>query len=94
MTQVIKRGCKKRESFNPSKIRGAIKNASKDAGFSASKVEEVVKEVGNGVIDFFGKKKIVKSVDIRKSILGRLKRSASAVEKSWKKFEKKKSGRF
>jgi transcriptional regulator NrdR family protein len=94
MTQVIKRGGKKRETFSPSKIKGAIKKAAKEAGFSASKVEDVVKEVGNSVIGFFGKKKVVKSVDIRRSILGRLERSAKAAAKSWKSFEKRKSGRF
>jgi transcriptional regulator NrdR family protein len=94
MTQVIKRGGKKRESFNPSKIKGAIKRSAKEAGFSASRVEEVVKNVGNGVIDFFGKKKVVKAVDIRKSILGRLERTAKKAAQSWKKFEKRKSGRF
>jgi transcriptional regulator NrdR family protein len=94
MTQVIKRGGKKREAFNPSKVKGAIKKAAKDAGFSASKVEDVVKEVGNGVIGFFGKKKVVKAIDIRKSILGRLERNAKKAAQSWKKFEKRKSGRF
>jgi transcriptional repressor NrdR len=94
MTQVIKRGGKKREAFNPSKIRNSVKKAAKEAGFSASKVEEVVKEVGNGVIGFFGKKKVVKAVDIRRSILGRLERSAKAVAKKWKSFEKRKAGRF
>jgi transcriptional regulator NrdR family protein len=94
MTQVLKRGCKRREAFNSSKIRNAIKKSAKEAGFSASKVEETVKEVGNGVIDFFGKKKIVKSVDIRKSILRRLERRAKIVAKKWKSFEKRKAGRF
>ena len=94
MTQVIKRGGKKRESFSPSKIKNAIRKSAKEAGFSSSKIEETVKEVGNGVIDFFGKKKVVKSVDIRRSILGRLGRSAKSVASKWKQFEKRKSGRF
>jgi transcriptional repressor NrdR len=94
MTQVMKNGCKKRENFNPSKIKGSIKKAAKDAGFSASKVEDVVKEVGNGVISFFEKKKIIKASAIRKSILGRLERKAKKVAQSWKNFEKRKSGRF
>jgi transcriptional repressor NrdR len=94
MTQVIKRGCKKKEAFSPSKIKNSVKKAAKEAGFSTSKIEDVVKEVGNGVIGFFEKKKVVKSVEIRRSILGRLDRSAKRVVKTWKKFEKRKSGRF
>jgi len=94
MTQVIKRGGKKREAFSPSKIKNAIAKSAKEAGFSSSKIEEVVKDVGNGVIGFFGKKKVVKAVDIRRSVLGRLERSAKSVAVQWKKFEKRKSGRF
>jgi transcriptional regulator NrdR family protein len=94
MTQVIKRGGKRRQAFNPSKIRTAIKKTAKEAGFSPSKVEETVKDVGEGVIGFFGKKKVVKSVDIRKSIIRRLERRAKVLASKWKQFEKKKSGRF
>jgi transcriptional regulator NrdR family protein len=94
MTQVIKRGGKRKQAFSPSKIKTAIKKTAKEAGFSSSKVEETVKEVGNGVINFFGKKKVVKAVDIRKSILRRLGRRAKILVSKWKKFEKKKSGRF
>jgi transcriptional regulator NrdR family protein len=94
MTQVIKRGGKRRQAFSPSKIKDAIKKSAKEAGFSPTKVEEIVKEVGNGVIDFFGKKKVVKAVDIRKSVLGRLERAYKKVALKWKQFEKRKSGRF
>ena len=94
MTQVIKRGGKKREVFSPSKIKNAIKKSAKEAGFSQAKVEGLVKEVGNGVIDFFEKKKVVKAVDIRRSILGRFDRTAKKVAVQWKRFEKRKSGRF
>ena len=94
MTQVIKRGGKRRQEFSPSKIRDAIRKTAKEAGFSPSKVEETVKEVGKGVIDFFGKKKVVKSVDIRRSVLGRLGRKAKLLASKWKSFEKRKSGRF
>ncbi|MCL5018308.1 MAG: ATP cone domain-containing protein [Candidatus Pacearchaeota archaeon] len=93
MTHVIKRGGRK-QTFMPSKIKSAIKGAAKEAGFSSAKVEDLVKEVGNGVIDFFGKKRVVKAVDIRKSILGRLQRRAKSVASAWKKFERKKSGKF
>ena len=94
MTQVIKKGGKKKQAFSPSKIKSAIQRSAKEAGFSPSKTEALVKEVGNGVIDFFGKKRVVKSTDIRRSILRRLERRAKAVVSKWKSFERKKSGRF
>lgn len=94
MTEVIKRGGQKKESFSPSKIKSAIRGAAKDAGFSPKKIEELVKEVGNNVVDIFGKKSVVKSVDIRKSVLGRLGRRAKSVASAWKKLEKRKAGKF
>jgi transcriptional regulator NrdR family protein len=94
MTHVIKRGGKRKQPFNPAKIKGAIKGAAKEAGFSPTKVEELVKEVGNEVIAFFGKKKVVKAVDIRRSIIGRLERKSKKVASEWKKFEKRKAGKF
>jgi transcriptional regulator NrdR family protein len=94
MTKVIKRGGKRKQAFNASKIRSSIKGAAKEAGFSPSKTQELVEEVGNSVIGFFGKKKVVKSVDIRKSIIRRLERRAKSVSAKWKHFEKRKSGRF
>lgn len=94
MTHVIKRGGKGKQAFSPSKIRNSIKGAAKEAGFSPTKIEGLVKDVGNEVIDFFGKKRVVKSVDIRRSILGRLERRTKSVASAWKKFEKRKSGKF
>jgi len=94
MTNVIKRGGQRKQAFSPSKIKSSIKGAAKEAGFSPKKTEEVVREVGNEVINFFGKKRVVKAVDIRKSILGRLQRRSKAAAAAWKRFEKRKAGRF
>ncbi len=94
MTEVIKRGGKKRQAFSPSKIKGAITKAAKEAGLSPKKSEELAKEVGGGVVGFFGKKRVVKATDIRKSILRRLERRAKSVAAKWRSFERKKSGRF
>jgi len=93
MTTVIKRGGR-RQSFMPSKIKKALKGAAKEAGFSQSKIQALVNEVGNGVISFAKKKRVIKSVDIRKSILNRLNSRAKKVASAWKKFEKRKHGRF
>jgi transcriptional regulator NrdR family protein len=89
MTTVIKRGGR-RQAFVPSKIRKALKGAAREAGFSAAKQRELVEEVGEAVINFFKKKKLVKSIDIRKSILRRLSTRAKSAASAWKKFEKRK----
>ncbi len=89
MTQVIKRGGKK-EKFNPGKIENALKGAAKKAGFSRGRIEKVVNEVGNAVINFYRKKNIVQTSAIRKSIVGRLDRNFKTVASAWRKQEKKK----
>ena len=94
MTTVIKRGGQRKQAFSPSKIKNAIRGTAKEIGFSPKKIEDTVREVGNEVIDFFSKKRVVKAVDIRKSILGRLERRSKAMASAWKKFERKKSGKF
>ncbi len=86
MTQVIKRGGLKRQSFSPAKIKKSIEKASKEAGFSRTKAEETVKKVGNAVIDFYKKKRVVKTTAIRRSILGRI---SNAVVSAWKRHEKR-----
>jgi transcriptional regulator NrdR family protein len=89
MTTVIKRGGRK-QNFMPSKIKKAISNAAREAGFSPSKREELVKEVGESVISFFKKKRVVKSTDIRKSIIGRLSRKSKSLASAWRRHEKRK----
>lgn len=89
MTQVIKRGGK-RQKFMPEKIKRAIRKAAASARISQAKTRELVNDVGNSVIDLLKKKKLVKTIDIRKSILGRLSRRVKSVASSWKRAEKKK----
>ncbi|OGJ12479.1 hypothetical protein A3K82_02995 [Candidatus Pacearchaeota archaeon RBG_19FT_COMBO_34_9] len=89
MTTVIKRGGR-RQSFMPSKIKKSITAALRDAKVSASKRNDVVKNIGQSVIDLAKKKRIVKAVDIRKSILGRLDRVSKAAVSAWRRSEKKK----
>jgi transcriptional regulator NrdR family protein len=93
MTTVVKRGGKK-QSFMPSKIKSSVKGAAKQAGLSRTKIEETVKKVGDGAVDFFKKKRVVKSTDIRKSIIGRLGRVSKAAASAWRRFERKKRGQF
>jgi transcriptional regulator NrdR family protein len=88
MTQVIKRGGK-RQAFSPSKIKNSIKAAAREAGLSRSKIEKLVKEVGDSVVAFYRKKRVVKSTILRKSILRRLERKAKSVASAWRRHEKK-----
>ncbi|MCK4647658.1 hypothetical protein KAT24_01880 [Candidatus Pacearchaeota archaeon] len=89
MTQVIKRGGR-RQKFIPAKIKNSIKNAAKAARISPAKTRELVNEVGGAVIEFAQKKKLVKTIDLRKSILGRINRRIKSVASAWKKSEKRK----
>lgn len=86
MTTVIKkRG--KRQAFAPNKIRLAVARAAKEAGLSSAKIRVLVKEVAEPVISFYRKKKLIKAVDIRRALLGRLDRRAKAVSLSWRRYQ-------
>jgi len=50
----------------------------------------LVNEVGGAVIKVAQKKKLVKTIDLQKSILGRLNKKAKSVASAWKRAEKKK----
>jgi len=89
MTTVIKRGGRK-QSFMPSKIKNSIMKASREARVSPAKTRALVNDVGNSVIDLYKRKKLVKVVDLRKSILGRISRRTKSVASAWKKSEKRK----
>jgi len=89
MGQVIKRGGRK-QKFMPSKIKNSIMKASRAARISPVKTRALVNDVGNSVIDLYKRKKLVKTVDLRKSILGRISRRVRSVASAWKKVEKKK----
>ena len=89
MGYVIKRGGKK-QKFIPSKIRNSIKKAAKEARISDTKTKELIKEISEPAINFYKKKRFVKTTELRKSILGRISRRAKSVATAWKKHEKRK----
>ena len=86
MGVVIKRGGK-RQAFSPSKIKNSILGAAKEAKLNSAKAKELVKEVGDSVINFYKDKRTVKVSAIRKSILGRLNRRAKSVSRAWRAYE-------
>ena len=89
-TKVLKKGNKRKQRFMPIKIRRSIEKAAKDAKVPAKKIEQLVLDVAEPVIALARKKNVVKTTDLRRSILGRLDRRIKKVSKSWKKFDQKK----
>jgi len=88
MGTVIKRGGRK-QAFSPGKIRKAIERTAREAGLSASRRKDLLKEVAEPIIALY-KNKRVKSTALRRSILGRLSRRAKSVAAMWVRYEKKK----
>ena len=87
MEIVIKKGGKRKEIFNADKIIKSVANAAKDAKLAPAKF---LKEIAEPTIKYFQKKKIVKTSDIKKSILRKLAKKSKAVLRAWKMYEKKK----
>ena len=77
----------KKEDFNANKIIESVKKAAKDANLAPGKF---LKEIAEPTIKYFQKKKIVKTSDIKKSILRKLAKKSKAVLRAWKMYEKKK----
>lgn len=84
---VIKRDGRK-EVFSAAKIIKSIEKVAKDAKLDALKL---VKEVAEPAIEYFKKKKIVKTSDIRKFILEKLAKISKETIKAWKMYEGKKT---
>ncbi len=89
MTNVIKRGGQK-QKFSPSKIKKSIEKALKDAKVAKAKRDKIVKEVGGAVIAQFGKRKLVKTKEIRNAVVSKLSKKSKAAVTAWKRSEKKK----
>jgi transcriptional repressor NrdR len=89
MVRVVKKDGKK-EAFIPKKIKTSVEKAAKEAGFAPQRIGDLIQEVAEPVIEFYNKKKIVKTTDLRRSLLGRLDRKAKKVSTAWRNYDKKK----
>ena len=89
MAKVIKRGGR-RQNFIGAKIIRSVAKPAREAGLSPSGAKEAVNEVAKPVIDFYRKKRFVKTVDLRKSILRRLGRRKKSIASVWRRHERKK----
>lgn len=87
MGVVIKSGGR-RQAFMASKIRRSIEHAAREAGVGGARARELVKEVGGSVIDFYRRKRSVRTSELRKSILRRLDRRARSVSSAWRRYDR------
>jgi len=92
MGKVIKRGNKK-QTFSPTKIRNSIQAAAKEAKLHYTKAKALTKEIGEPVITLYKNKRLIKTTDLRRSILRRLDRRAKKVSSAWKRYDKKRKKR-
>ncbi|MDO8628194.1 MAG: hypothetical protein Q7R56_00380 [Nanoarchaeota archaeon] len=86
MVKVIKRSGKQ-QVFSVVKIRKSVLAAAKDARLSAAKTKQVVEDVSMSIQKSLKGKKVIRSVDLRKKILGRLDRLARSVARAWREYD-------
>lgn len=88
-TEVIKKDGSK-VAFDASKIRSVIRAAGVGANLPEERIEELVKEVGNVVIDAAEKSETVSTREIRAMALDELDRIAPQVSAGWRAYDAKK----
>ena len=81
MTIVKKRGGRK-QNFSPFKVRKSIERAAKDNKAKKSKINQLLKDVAEPVINSAKKRRLVKAIDLRRVILRRLDNKARTVAQS------------
>lgn len=89
---VVKKSGKK-QKFSKAKLMKSIQDAAKEAGLSPAKRKVLAKEVVDSFVEAAKKKKVMKAVEIRRSVLGRLDRRAKSVSKAWRRYDKKKKAK-
>ena len=88
MTKVLKRNGK-RQNFLPGKVRKGVEGAAKDAELSPKRRKELLAEVAEPVIALMKKKRTIRAVDLRKSLLGRIDRRSKKAGNAWRRFDRK-----
>ena len=88
MVKVVKKGGKK-EAFVPKKIRTSVQMAAKEAGMAPRQIGDLIEDVAEPVIKLYSKRRVVKTADLRRSLLGRLDRKAKKVSAAWRRHERK-----
>jgi len=85
---VLKRNGKK-QRFTKAKLIRGLERALKEAKVPLAKRKVLVKDIIAGVVASFGRKKLIKAVDLRARILRRLDSRSKATAKAWKRYDKK-----
>ncbi len=86
---VIKRSGAK-ESFDPEKIRSAVRLACREGGVADEEVEKIADAVLNKIVQSAGERQEIKSVEIRNIALKELDSSAPAAAAGWRTYEQAK----
>ena len=88
MTKVLKKDGRK-VAFVAAKLKKSIDKAGKDAKISPSKRKELIREIAEPVIKAAKKRKLVKSSELRRAILGKLDRKSKKVSAAWRRHDRK-----
>ena len=88
MTKVLKKDGRK-VAFAAAKLKRSIDKAGKDAKISLSRRRELVKEIAEPVIKAAKKRKLVKSSELRRAILGKLDRKSKKVSAAWRRHDRR-----
>ena len=92
MTTVIKKKGSK-ETFSNEKIKESIRKAVRDAGLKVEDKNDMINKISLEVTNLVMKQNEIKSADIRKMVIDRLKKADARVAKSWENYEKKKKAK-
>ena len=87
-THVIKKDGR-RQAFSLAKLKRSVERSAKDAGLSAAKIKELLKNVVMPLAKLLKSKRAVKASALRKALLGRLERKAKSAARAWRSFEKR-----
>ncbi len=88
--QVIKKDGTK-EPFDSEKIRKSIEDASKEAGLSAERVNEVVSQASSSVLELAASKDEIATSELAEKISSELDKIEPAAAAAWRKYEQEKS---
>ena len=91
MTVVEKRN-RKRERFEPRKLRRSIERACSEAGLQATRRKVLVEKVTREVATIVDRQDRVRSVIIREWVLYRLDKAAPAVSRCWRDHDRETKG--
>ncbi len=92
MKNVLKRD-REREPWSDDKVRDSIEAAAREAGYETEMVENVVEEIMPAVDEMKKNRDVVKTMEIRETILRQLDERYPEASAAWRDFDKVKSSR-